>query len=128
MLTAARGAGTMIRGILGSGLKFRLLVIPVAAIMMIAGIVQLRWTPVDVVSSTSGVMVIGLSSKDMSLIDMSVLGRWLVKSRLMGISGVANVSVWGQRERQLQVQVDPKQLAASGVTLDQVLQTTGKAM
>ena len=46
----------------------------------------------------------------------------------MGVPGVANVAVWGQRERQLQVQVDPKQLQAKGVTLQQVIETTGEAL
>jgi CzcA family heavy metal efflux pump len=85
-------------------------------------------TMIDPVSSTSRVMVVGLSSKSVSLIDLSVLARWQVKPRLQGLQGVANVSVWGQRERQLQVQVDPQQLANSGVTLNQVIATTGNAL
>ncbi|HET7073019.1 MAG TPA: efflux RND transporter permease subunit, partial [Mycobacterium sp.] len=83
---------------------------------------------IDPVSSTSRVMVIGLSSPDISLIDMSVLARWQIKPRLQGLPGVANVAIWGQRERQLQVQVDPKRLAAAGVTLNQVVATTGNAL
>ena len=69
-----------------------------------------------------------LSAKDVSLIDMSVLARWRIKPRLMGIPGVANVSTWGQRERQLQVQVDPEQLAKQNVSLTQVITTTGNAL
>src|SRR5204863_4800263 len=45
-----------------------------------------------------------------------------------GLAGVANVSVWGQRERQLQVQVDPSKLSAQGVSLNQVIATTGNAL
>ena len=37
---------------------------------------------------------------------------------LQRVNGVANVSIWGQRERQLQVQVDPKRLAERKITLD----------
>ena len=80
------------------------------------------------VSSSSRVMMVGLSSKTLSLIEMGVLARWNIKPRLMGISGVANVSVWGQRERQLQVQVDPKQLREKNVTLQQIIETTGEAL
>jgi multidrug efflux pump subunit AcrB len=58
-------------------------------------------------SSTSRVMMIGLTSRDLSLIDLSVLARWKLGPRLMGVPGVANVAIWGQQERQLQVQVDP---------------------
>jgi Cu/Ag efflux pump CusA len=64
-------------------------------------------------SSTSRVMMVGLSSKELSLIELSVLARWTVRPRLMGVSGVANVAIWGQRERQLQVQADPERLAAA---------------
>ncbi len=79
-------------------------------------------------SSTSRVMMVGLSSKDLSLIDMSVLARWKIRPRLMGVPGVANVAIWGQRERQLQVRVDPAKLREHGVSLDQLIQTTGNAL
>jgi Cu/Ag efflux pump CusA len=80
------------------------------------------------VSSASRVMMIGLSSKELSLIDLSVLARWKIKPRLMGVQGVANVTIWGQRDRQLQVQVDPAKLRQNGVTLSQVITTTGNAL
>ena len=46
----------------------------------------------------------------------------------MGVPGVANVSIWGQRERQLQVQVDPQLLNDRGVLLEQIVATTGNAL
>ncbi|MCI0689439.1 MAG: efflux RND transporter permease subunit, partial [Sporichthyaceae bacterium] len=46
----------------------------------------------------------------------------------MGIPGVANVAVWGQREQQLQVQVDPDRLRERGVSLTQVMETAGNAL
>ena len=79
-------------------------------------------------SASSRVMMVGLSSKDLSLIDLSVLARWTIAPRLMGVSGVANVAIWGQRDRQLQVLVDPEHLREQDVTLLQVLETTGNAM
>ncbi|HET7076786.1 MAG TPA: efflux RND transporter permease subunit [Chloroflexia bacterium] len=79
-------------------------------------------------SSTSRVMQIGLSSKNLSLIEMSVLTRWTIRPRLMGVPGVANVAVWGARQRQLQVQVDPERLGAHGVKLDQIIRTAGDAL
>ncbi|MDP9468809.1 MAG: efflux RND transporter permease subunit, partial [Chloroflexota bacterium] len=79
-------------------------------------------------SSTSRVMMVGLSSDELSLIDMSVLARWTIRPRLMGVAGVANVAVWGQRERQLQVQVDPERLQAAGISLKEVVETTGNAL
>jgi Cu/Ag efflux pump CusA len=50
------------------------------------------------------------------------------RTLLVGIPGVASVAIWGQRDLQLQVQVDPKALAAKGVTLDQVIHTTGNSL
>ena len=85
-------------------------------------------TMLQPLSSANRLLMVSLSSKDLSLIDMSVLARWTVRPRLMGVAGVANVAVWGQRERQLQVQVDPEQLRAQGVTLKQVISTAGNAL
>lgn len=79
-------------------------------------------------SATNRVMTIGLSSTELSLIDMSVLARWTIQPRLMGVPDVANVSIWGRRDWQLQVQVDPARLHANGVTLDQIIETTGEAL
>jgi multidrug efflux pump subunit AcrB len=75
-------------------------------------------------------MMIGVSpsSEDLSLMDVSVLARWTIQPYLMGVEGVANVSIWGNRNRQLQVQVDPKRLADNGVTLHEIVKTTGEAL
>lgn len=83
---------------------------------------------VQPLSSTGRLMMIGLSSQDKSLIDMSLLSRWTIVPRLLSVPGVANVAVWGFRDRQLQVQVDPSQLARNAVTLDQVLRTSANAL
>ncbi|MEU0404300.1 efflux RND transporter permease subunit [Streptomyces sp. NPDC006197] len=99
-------------------------------LIQVGGLPQVGKPPVMIqpLSSTSRVMMIGLSSKDASRIDMSVLARWNIKPRLLGIPGVANVVIWGERDRQLQVQVDPEQLRGRGVSLDQVIRTTGNAL
>ncbi len=79
-------------------------------------------------SSVNRVAMIGLSSTEVSPIDMSVLARWRIKPRLLGVPGVANVSIWGQRDRQLQVQVDPQRLQDGGVSLTRLIETTGNAL
>jgi Cu/Ag efflux pump CusA len=79
-------------------------------------------------SSTSRVMMVRFSSSSVSPIELSVLARWLIRPKILGVQGVANVSIWGQRERQLQVQVDPDQLRAHGLTLDEVIETSGNAL
>src|SRR5512144_1176651 len=58
-------------------------------------------------SSASRFMIVGLSSEKLSLIEMSVLARWTIGPRLMSVPGVANVAIWGNRDRQLQVLVNP---------------------
>src|SRR6267143_5583798 len=80
------------------------------------------------VSSASRVMNIGLSSKSVEPIEMSVQARWNIVPRLVGVAGVANVSIWGQRERQVQVQVDARNLRAKGIKLEQVVKTAGEAV
>ena len=79
-------------------------------------------------SATTRVMMVRLSSGRLSAIEMSVLARWTIRPRLLGVPGVANVTIWGQRERQLQVQVDPRRLRLHGVSLQNVIETTGNAL
>ncbi len=79
-------------------------------------------------SSTSRVAMISLTSTTVSTMEMSVLARWQIRPRLMSIPGVANVSIWGQRDRQLQVQVDPGELRRRQVTLTQLIESTGNAL
>ncbi|MFC0686370.1 efflux RND transporter permease subunit [Novosphingobium clariflavum] len=79
-------------------------------------------------SSTSRAMKIGLTSKTLDQMKLSELVRWTIRPRLMAVPGVANVAVWGQRDRQLQVLVDPDRLRASGVTLAEVRTAAGDAV
>ena len=78
-------------------------------------------------SSSSRVLMIGLASSSLSPIEQSVIARWTIRPRLMGVAGVANVSVWGMRDQQLQVQVDPARLRAQNITLGQVIRSAGNA-
>lgn len=79
-------------------------------------------------SSTSRAMKVGLSSTKLDQMQLSELVRWTIRPRLMAVPGVANVAVWGQRDRQLQVLVDPDRLRASGVTLAEVRVAAGDAV
>jgi Cu/Ag efflux pump CusA len=80
-------------------------------------------------SSSSRVIMIGLSDgpKKLTPIEKGILARWTIRPRLLGVPGVANVAIWGQREQQLQVQVDPRHLRDKHVTLEQVIATAGNA-
>ena len=66
-------------------------------------------------------MKIGLTSERLSQMEISTLARWTIRPRLMAIPGVANVAIWGQRDRQLQVLVDPDRLRANNLTLTDVV-------
>ena len=72
-------------------------------------------------SSLSRLMKIGITSATMSQTEMTTIVRWTVRPRLMAVPGVANVAIWGQRDKQLQVLVDPDRLQANHVTLSEVL-------
>ena len=61
-------------------------------------------------------MKIGLSSKTMSLEDMSMTAYWKIRARLLRVPGVANVAMWGERIKAYQVEVEPAKLAASDVS------------
>ena len=78
-------------------------------------------------SSTSRVMKIGLSSSKLSQTEMTDLARFTVRPRLMAVPGVANVAIWGQRDRQLQIKVDPDALAARNVRLADVVRAAQEA-
>src|SRR3954467_9693214 len=80
------------------------------------------------VASAGRIMNVSLTSKTVPLIDMSVQAQWNIVPRLAGVPGVANVSIWGQRDRQLQVLVDPKRLNDANVTLEQIVKTAGEAV
>jgi CzcA family heavy metal efflux pump len=69
-------------------------------------------------SATSRVMHIGLSSTTISRLDLSMIASTTVKARLLRVPGVANVSIWGQRLKQLQVLSRPRDMLRHGVTFD----------
>lgn len=80
------------------------------------------------VSSTGRVMKIGVSSASVSLMDLSMISYWTIRARLLGVPGVANVAIWGERIKMPQVQVDPHRMLAHNVSLDQVMETTADAL
>src|SRR4051794_19081877 len=76
-------------------------------------------------STTSRAMMIGVWSKTLSQRDLSLVALWTIRPKLMSVPGVANVAIWGQRDKQFQVLVDPDRLRANGTTLDAVLKAAG---
>jgi Cu/Ag efflux pump CusA len=83
---------------------------------------------VPTAATAARVAMVGLSSTSWSPVDLSVAARWRIRPKLMGVPGVADVSIFGQRDRQLQVRVDPARLKRDDVSLAQVIETTGNAL
>jgi len=73
-------------------------------------------------------MKIGVSSKTRSVMDLSMIGYWTIRQRLLRVPGVANVAMWGERLEMLQVEVVPDLMKKHRVTLDDVMTTTADAI
>jgi CzcA family heavy metal efflux pump len=78
-------------------------------------------------SSLSRAMKIGMTSPTLSQTELSELALWTMRPRLMSVPGVANVAIWGQRDKEYQVLVDPARLQAMNVSLDAVIKAAGDA-
>lgn len=81
-----------------------------------------------IVSATSRVMQVGLTSKSVSAMDLSMIAQYDIRPRLMSVPGVANVAIWGIRDKQLMVQGDPSRMASQNVSLDQLMTAAADAV
>ena len=72
-------------------------------------------------SSTSVVLIAGLTSATRSLGELHDFAEWTLKPQLMGLPGIADVVVFGGDTRQFQVQVEPQRLAQYGLSLQDVV-------
>jgi len=79
-------------------------------------------------SSTSRIMKVGITSKDKSVMDLSMLAYWKIRQRLLGVPGVANIAIWGEQLKMLQIYVDQKRMVAEDVTLDQLQEAVSDAL
>jgi HME family heavy-metal exporter len=74
------------------------------------------------ISSTMGeIMLISMTSQATSAMDLRSLADWVVRPRLLGVPGVAQVMIIGGETRQFQVLIDPAKLRDYGLTLQQVM-------
>ncbi|MCX5644180.1 MAG: efflux RND transporter permease subunit [Phycisphaerae bacterium] len=78
-------------------------------------------------SSTSVLLVAGLTSERRSLMELRTLADWTIKQRLLSVPGVAKVAVFGGEVRQFQVQVQPERVVAYDLALDDVLAAAQRA-
>jgi CzcA family heavy metal efflux pump len=79
-------------------------------------------------SATSRVLQVGLSSKTVSPLNLSMIAATTVKARLLHVPGVAAVSIWGQRLTQLQVQARPSDMLKYGMTFDSMQEHVADAL
>jgi CzcA family heavy metal efflux pump len=78
-------------------------------------------------SATSRIMAIGLSSREPAT-DLSMTAYWTIRARLLRVAGVANVAIWGERPKQVQVQVEPRRMQDARVSLNEVLDATSETL
>ena len=97
----------------------------VAAQRLPQGVQPPAMTPLT--SSTSVVLVAGLTSDKRSLMDLRTTANWTVRLRLLAVPGVANVTVFGGDERSIQIQVHPDQLIRYDLSLNDVLTAARRA-
>ncbi len=78
-------------------------------------------------SSSSTVLVIGLTSKDRTPMDQRTFVDRVLRPRLLAVPGVAKVAVFGGEVRQLQIQLDPDRLRLYGIGIGEVAEAAGLA-
>lgn len=78
-------------------------------------------------TSTSVVLVIGLTSDTRTLMDIRTVADWTVKQRLLSVPGVSKVTVFGGEVKQFQIQINPESLLQYNISMDDVLDTARRA-
>jgi len=75
------------------------------------------------IASTMGeIMLISITSTKTPAMDLRSLADWVVRPRLLGVPGVAQVMMIGGDTKQFQVLVDPTKLRDYGLTLKEVME------
>ncbi len=78
-------------------------------------------------SSTSVVLVVGLTSEKRSPMELRTMADWTVKPRLLAVPGVAKVVVFGGEVKELQIQVHPDRLIQYHLAFEDVLSAARRA-
>jgi CzcA family heavy metal efflux pump len=80
------------------------------------------------ISSTLGeIMLISMTSKTTSPMELRSLADWIVRPRLLGVAGVAQVMMVGGDTKQYQVLVDPAKLLDHNLSLQEVLHAAAES-
>jgi CzcA family heavy metal efflux pump len=78
-------------------------------------------------SSASVILIVGLTSKDRSAMDLRTIADWQVRPRLLSVAGVADVITFGGEVKQFQIQVIPSKLVRHGLSLRDVLDAAARS-
>lgn len=78
-------------------------------------------------SSSAMVLVVGLTSKTQSLMKLRSVADGLMRQRLVGVPGVADVAVFGGDVGSIQIQVHPDRLVRYGLGLNDVVAAANHA-
>src|SRR5262245_21940512 len=73
------------------------------------------------------IMLISMTSRTTSPMELRSLADWVVRPRLLGVPGVAQVMIIGGETKQYQVLVDPAKLRDYNLSLNEVMKAVGDA-
>src|ERR1700722_16491010 len=74
-------------------------------------------------SSMESLVHFGYTSDRLSPMELRDVVQWIVKPQILAVPGVAQAQIFGGEVRERQIEVDTAKLAASGLTLEDVLAT-----
>lgn len=84
-------------------------------------------TLAPITSIMGEIMFIALHSDRHSSMELKTTADWVLRRRLLAVPGVAEVIPNGGDTRQFQVVADPLRMAASDITLDQLMKAVGES-
>lgn len=96
-----------------------------AAGQLPAGVAQPTMTPLT--SSTNIVLVAGLTSRRLPLMDLEAAAKWTVRPRLLAVPGVASVAIFARDARSIEIEIHPDALVRFGIGLNDVLAAARRA-
>jgi CzcA family heavy metal efflux pump len=81
-----------------------------------------------IVSATSRVMQVGITSNTVNPLDLSKIAYFTIRPRLLHVPGVANVAMWGETKKEIQVQANPSKLDRQKVGLGALMSAADTAV
>src|SRR3984893_3528181 len=78
-------------------------------------------------SSMEYLVHFGYTSDRLSPVELRDVVQWIVKPQILAVPGVAQAQIFGGAVRERQIEIDPANLAAAGLALDDVLATAKRA-